>query len=243
MVDKAIGALTEAGAIGNNDFLVIETAAGNTRKVRRGAVSLGQHGAPTFIQKGTLRNDGTLALPGAPTVGNLMVWIAGGFGTIQNYMPAGFTLCALYNSNSNNYVAAAVRRVQSGDTGSYAVSASDNQFSALYEYQDAQTVFGLVGGPMVFSGSAYTLGVPRSPFGPLDDVIVCMEGDTTVVFTATAETGLTKDYEPAADGANHIGAIYRLNFNGGFDGVMAGSTSSAPTSPVYGAFAVVGAFV
>lgn len=242
MADKSIGALTEVGAIGVNDYLVIETAAGNTRKVRKGAVSLGGHKQPTFIQKATLRNDGTITLPAPPTVGNLMVHIQGGFDTFAAYTPAGFINTAIYNSNANNFVVASVRRVIAGDTGSYAVSASDNQFCALYEYQDAMSVLGLAGGPMAFSGSAFALSVPRSPFAPLDDVIVCVEHDATAVFTATAETGLTKDFEPSADGANHIGAIYRCNFAAGFDGVLNGTTSSAPTAPVYGAFAIVGDF-
>lgn len=243
MVDKSIGALTEVGAIGVNDYLVIETAAGNTRKVRRGAVSLGGHKQPTMIQKATLRNDGTITLPAPPTVGNLMVHIQGGFSTYPAYTPAGFINTAIYSSNANNFAVASVRRVIAGDTGSYALSASDNQFCALYEYQDAMSVLGLAGGPMAFSGTNYALSVPRSPFAPLDDVIVVLEHDGTAVFTTTAETGLTKDYEPASDGANHIGAIYRCNFAAGFDGAFAGTSSGSLIAPVYGAFAIVGDFV
>lgn len=241
MADKAIGGLTEASAIGVNDFMVIETAAGNTRKVRRGAVSLGQHAAPSMLQKGTLRNDGTIALPGAPTVGNLMVHVQGGYKTYPAYTPAGFVNVAIYQSNANNFVVASIRRVQSGDTGSYAVSATDNQFCALYEYQDANTVLGLTGGPMPVSGSTINLGVPLSPFGPTDEVIVVIENDLVVVPTITPKTGLTKDYEASADGSNHHGGIYRVT--SAFDQILAGSWSGTPAGPVYGAFAVVGKFV
>lgn len=241
MADKAIGGLTEAGAIGVNDFLVIETAAGNTRKVRRGAVSLGQHTAPSMIQKGTLRKDGTIALPSAPTVGNLMVHVQGGSNSYAFYTPAGFVNVAIYQSNGSNCVVASIRRVQSGDTGSYAVSASDNQFSALYEYQDANTVLGLIGGPMLVSGSTINAGIPLSPFGPTDEVIVVIENDTTFVPTITPKTGLTKDYEVPADGSNHHGGIYRVT--SAFDQILAGSWSGTPVVPVYGAFAVVGKFV
>lgn len=205
MTDKSLNDLTEAFAIGNNDYLLIETAAGNSRKVKRGSVSLGAHASPTMIQKATLRNDGTLTLPAAPTVGNLMVHVQGGFSTYPAYTPAGFVNVAIYQSNANNFAVASIRRVQSGDTGSYAVSATDNQFSALYEYSNANTVLGIVGGAMP-TGAPINLGVPLSPFGPTDEVIIVLENDLSVVPVITPKTGLTKDYEVSADGSRSEGA-------------------------------------
>ena len=237
MTDKAITDLTEITSLDPDDYFVVETATG-TRKIKRSNIVVQGRKLPVMIQKGTLRNDGTIALPVAPTVGNLMVHVQGGFNSYQAYTPAGFTNVAVFNSNANNFAVASIRRVQSGDTGSYSVTAGDNQFSVLYEYQDAGSVYGVVGGPAPIRGSTINYPFPPSPFGPQDECIMVIEHDGTQVATITPETGLTVDYQPSADGANHIGAVYRRDPT--HDGTLNGSWSGTPTAPVYGVFAVSG---
>lgn len=237
MVDKTINDLTEITSLSLDDYLIVETSSG-TRKIKRSNISVQGRKAPTMLQKGTLRNDGTIALPVAPTVGNLMVHVQGGFNTYPAYTPAGFANVAIFSSNANNFVVASVRRVVSGDTGSYSVSASDNQFCALYEYQDAEGIYGVVGGAAPVSGSTINYPCPPSPFGPNDECIIVIEHDATAVATITPETGLIVDYQPLADGSNHIGAIYRRLPS--FDGSLNGSWSGTPTAPVWGVFAVAG---
>lgn len=244
MTDKAISGLTEAFAVADNDFLVIETAGGNSRKVKRSNVSVAGRLTPTLIQKATLRGDGTIALGVAPTVGNLMVLCMGGNSATTipaNYKPAGFIASALYQSDANNAVLFAVRRVRSGDTGSYAMSAADNQAAVLYEFADASGVYGFAGGAMAgsFSGSSFSLDAAGSPYGVSDLVLGILTHDTTPLFSITGETGLTVDFLTPNDGQNHSAAFF--HYDDTFDGTLAGSTSSAPTAPAFGLAAVVGA--
>lgn len=243
MADKAIGDLTEIMAIDPDDYLVVETAAGNTRKIKKSNISIEGRLQPTFVQKGTLRLDGTISLPVAPTVGNLMVLVTGGLGTsLFSYAPAGFAPGAKYDSNTNNSVMAWSRRVQSGDTGSYAISATDNQQAVLYEFANAGGAFGVIGGAMssFFTGNNFTIGLPGSPYGTQDIMLAAFEHDTTPTWSITGETGWTTDFAPGADGQNHQGAFGRYD-PATFDGVLAGSLSSTPNNPVFGVFAVVGA--
>lgn len=244
MTDKAISGLTEALSVADNDFLVIETAGGNSRKVKRSNVSVAGRVTPTLVQKATLRGDGTIALGVAPTVGNLMVLCMGGNSATTlpaNYKPAGFTALNLYQSDANNAVLFAIRRVRSGDTGSYAMSASDNQAAVLYEFEDAVGVYGFAGGSMSgsFSGASFSMDAPGSPYGVGDLVLGILTHDTTPLYTITGETGLTVDYTTPNDGQNHPSAFF--HYDNTFDGIMAGSTSSSPTAPAFGLAAVVGA--
>lgn len=244
MTDKAISDLTEIFAIGDDDYLVVETAAGNTRKIKKSNVGVEGRVTPGFIQKATLRGDGTIALPVAPTVGNLMVLVMAGYSSTSlpgTYKPAGFTVINTYFSDANNAVCLAVRRVKSGDTGSYAMSTTDNQSAVLYEFDNAVGAFGLAGGAMSgqFSGASYIIAGPQSPYGVNDIILGAFTQDTTATWTLTAETGLTLEYATPADGQNHTGLFFR--YDNTFDGEMAGTTSSNPTSPAFGMFAVVGA--
>lgn len=244
MTDKAISDLTEITSVGANDYLVVETADGNTRKIKKSNIAIEGRVTPSLIQKATLRGDGTIALATAPTVGNLMVLVMAGYSStslLGTYKPAGFTGILTYSSNANNAVAIATRRVKSGDTGSYAMSTSDNQAAVLYEFADAVGAFGIAGGDMSgqFSGAAYTQDGPQSPYGVNDLILGAFTHDTTPTWTLTAETGLTLDYATPADGQNHTGLFF--HYDNTFDGTMTGTTSSNPTSPAFGMFAVVGA--
>ena len=244
MTDKAIGDLTEITSIGDDDYLVVETATGNSRKIKKSNVGVAGRVAPTFVQKGPLRGDGTISLPAAPTPGNLMVLVMAGFNATSltsGYMPAGFTPVVTYSSNANNAVAAAVRRVQSGDTGSYAMSTSDNQAAVIYEFEDAVGVYGTGGGVMsgAFSGNNFTFIGQQSPYGVSDILLGAFTHDTTPTWSITAEPGLTVDYATPADGQNHTSIFFR--YDEAFDGTLAGSLSGSPVQPASGVFAVVGA--
>lgn len=243
MTDKAIGDLTEITSLGANDFLVVETSGGNSRKIKKSNAALGGRAIPAIVQKATLRGDGTIALATAPTVGNTMVLVMAGFSVTSlpgTYKPAGFGVVGSYNSDSNNAVVVAVRKVQSGDTGSYAMSTSDNQAAVLYEISDYAGIYGLAGGAMssFFSSANYTLSTPPSPFGPNDIVLGAMTQDTTATWSITGETGLVVDFLTPSDGQNHTGAFF--HYDGTIDGAIAGSTSASPTQPAYGLFAIVG---
>lgn len=242
MTDKSIEDLTEVTSIGPDDYLVIETPAG-TRKIKKSNAALGGRTSPSIVQKATLRGDGTIALPIAPTEGNLMVLVMAGFGATSLptiYKPAAFSLIGMYQSDANNVVVAATRRVIAGDTGSYAMSTSDNQAAVLYEVEGAAGVIPLGGGAMAsfFSGSNYTFAGLASPYG-VDDVIVgAFTQDTAARWTLTGEAGLSVDFVTPNDGQNHTGAFF--NYDRNFDGVMVGTTTSNPTAPAYGLFAVFG---
>lgn len=244
MSDKAIGDLTEITSVGDNDFLVVETAGGNTRKIKKSNLSVAGRVTPTIVQSATLRGDGTIALATAPTVGNLLVLCMGGNSAVTlpaNYKPASFTATSQYQSDANNAVLFAFKRVVAGDTGSYAMSAPDNQAAVLYEFANAAGIFGLAGGPMSsnFSGANFTLGGPQSPYGTNDIVLGILTHDTTPRYSITAETGLSVDFITPNDGQNHPAAFFRYDKT--FDGVLAGSTSSGPTAPAFGFATVVGA--
>lgn len=197
---------------------------------------------PASVQSpATLRGDGTIALGTTPTVGNLMVMLTSGFhGSLDSYAPAGMFRFARYNSDANNGVQAWARRVQSGDTGSYSLSASDNQSACLYEFSGAAGIYPIAGGAMssLFSGANFSIWTPDSPFGVNDLVLGAFGSDTTATWSITGETGLTVDYQTTG-AVNHTGAYCTIN-PATHDGVMAGSTSSAPTAPVFELLAVVG---
>lgn len=192
--------------------------------------------APTLIQSATLRNDGTIALPSAPTPGNLMVFVSGGFGnSLNNYSPVGFTRGPAYRSDANNGAQLALRTVQSGDTGSYAVTATDNQFCALYEFSNVTAVRGLYGGYLSTSGSNWFIEALK-PSGAVR--IVVGENDTSSAFTVDAATGLTVDITTEAVN-NHPGFIARLD-DTFTTGRVSGTIANGFSAPVFGVFDVVG---
>jgi hypothetical protein len=195
---------------------------------------------PAIVQSASIRGDTTIALASAPTVGNIMFWIYSGFsGSDGAYAPTGFTFHSSYNSDGNNKVSLWYRFVVSGDTGSYSLSASDNQGGALLEVSNSDTAVALGGGAMSgsFSGTSFSLRIPTSPYDGTNIRIVAFEHDTANPYTITAGTGLTTRYISAA-GANHVGAIMTLT--DAFVGPMTGSVTAGPSAPVYGIWTIVG---
>lgn len=198
---------------------------------------------------GTLRNDGTLALPGAPTVGNLMLIAIAGFGGNMNngqamVPPNGWQLVGIYFAfpDLNNAVALWQRRARTGDTGAVALSASDNHASVIYEYTNALGAYSLTGGPMTpfFTGGNYTLPIARSPFGLNDEVLVITENASTTAFTNTPATGLVIDYQVPVTADTRTASFVRSL--PAHSRLLSGTLSGAPSTPSHGQFAVVGAF-
>ena len=243
MTDKSILDLTEIMALSPNDYLVVETAIG-TRKIKKGNAAIAGRKAPSIVQKATLRGDGNVVLPSAPTVGNLLVHIAAGYSATTlpaTYRPTGFTPVQVYQSDVNNAVSLSIRRVQNGDGLNYAVTSQDNQACVLFEFADASGVYGIGGGAMggFFSGSNFNAFAQLSPYSVDDIVIGAFTQDTTALWNLTAETGLTVDLVTPNDVNNHTGAFF--HYDKTFDGSVQGSTSANPTQPAFGMFAVVGA--
>jgi hypothetical protein len=195
---------------------------------------------PSIVQSASIRGDTTIALPSAPTVGNIMFWIYAGFsGSDGAYAPAGFTFSSSFNSDGNNKVSLWYRFVVSGDTGSYSLSASDNQGGALLEVANSDAALAVTGGSMSgnFSGTSFSLRVPSSPYDGTTIRIVALEHDTANPYTIAAATGLTVRYN-APSGANHVGAVVTLT--DAFVGPMTGSVTAGPSAPVYGIWTIVG---
>jgi hypothetical protein len=192
---------------------------------------------PSIVQLATLRDDGTVTLPTAPTVGNMMIFVSGGWnGSIYGYAPAGFTLIDAAEVSSNA-VLIWFRIVQTGDTGSYAVSGSDNQACVLYEFADAKTIARLQGGNMypAFSGTNWALSVVDS-LSPGIRLFAC-EQDTTLNWGIDPASGLTVDFYGDTSGGNHTSAFASLT--GAFGGFMTGTLAGGPTNPVFGIWAVM----
>lgn len=202
----------------------------------------GGSGVPTMEQFATLRNDGTVTLATAPTPGNLMVLVTGGFGgSIDGYVPAGFALVGGFASDNNNGVRCWGRVVQAGDTGSYAMSASDNQSAVLYEFSGALTAApmsgGRLGGP---GGSAWAINFLPSPFGKNNVVLGVVENDSTVQWTVDALAGVTADNIDGTGTGNHTCAFVRVDQNVAGPTISGTITSGGYNNPVYGLFAVIG---
>lgn len=208
---------------------------------------------PTLAQSPVaMRNDGTLSLGSAPTVGNLMVLCLAGWATNMGqfsnhfagqYRPtSGWDFVGYYEFDINNAVSCWTRRVRSGDTGSITLNAQDNHSAIIYEYEDAVGAYALGGGRMTsdFSGTSFTAGVPRSPFGQNDPVICAFTSDDVPVWTLDAETGLVVDYTSPASAFNHPGAFATSLPT--HDKIVTGSLSGTPLGPTSGFFAVVGDF-
>jgi hypothetical protein len=194
---------------------------------------------PTLVQFNTLRNDGTIALSTAPTPGNLMVFVSGGaFGAFASgpYIPSNFTPVAQYNSNGNNAVWAAMRRVQPGDTGSYSISASDNQSCVLYEFSGASDCVPVKGWRIMQVGSTSPLFVPKG-YGATRLVIV--ENDNADNMSATPATGLNIDYNVNFGGDNHKSIYFRLDDTFSVE-LIDLAISGGWNNPVYGVFDVLG---
>lgn len=195
--------------------------------------------APTFVQMATIRNDGTVTLPSAPTPGNLMVWMAGGWGgSINGYIPAGFTRVATYLSNGNNGVMGAMRVVQPGDTGSYSVSASDNQGGVLYEFSDAVFLVGSGGGYPDYSGSNFNFSAAPSPYQANSISFLPFTHDDGSTLDFTPMTGLTQDYQTVG-GGNHASCFARLADTASRS-VAGFSTGGGLNQPCYGVFWLLG---
>ena len=243
MADKNLDDLTEIMALDPDDLLLVETVGGNSRKIKKKNISVEGRVQPVIVQSATLRGDGTIALPVAPTPGNLMVLVMAGYSATSLptiYKPAAFTSVVTYQSDTNNAVSFAVRRVVSGDTGSYAMSTSDNQAAVLYEVENCAGAFALTGGAMAgsFSGANYSYTGQQSPYGVNDLIVGAFTQDTAATWALTPETGLTVDFLTPNDGANHTGAFF--HYDKTFDGIMTGSTSANPTAPASGLAALVG---
>lgn len=195
---------------------------------------------PIMEQFGTLRNDGTIALAGAPTVGNVMIFVSAGFaGSIGGYAPAGFTLFSSFSSDANNSVQIWYRFVVGGDTGSYAISASDNQAAVLYEFSAFGGIQSLSGGGFGgnFSGSNFSYGVFRAPYTSI--LLIVFEQDRAENWLINPQTGLIVDfYSNNTGGSNHTGAFVRWN-NADFTTQITGSTSNA-LAPCIGVWALYG---
>ena len=194
---------------------------------------------PSYVQKATLRNDGVLALANTPKVGNTLVLVTAGFsGSMTSYIPSGFSMSGQYYSNSNNMVAAYTKTVTSSDTGSFTMSASDNQQAIIYEYKDVVGVIPVGGGDIPNSSGTGTFNVPANPYSLNGDILLAVEHDTSVQINFGDNLKLTKDYY-ATDSSNHKGAFGRYRGESSAVSVLA----SAFSYPVWGAFAVVGKLV
>lgn len=189
---------------------------------------------PTMVQMATMRGDGTISLAEEPTPGNLMVAVVGGYRS-GIYTPPGFVWNGQQFSNGNNAVAIMSRTVQEGDTGSYALSASDNQFIALYEFSGATGVDNLNGGYLAVNGNAFYIEAGK----PISAIrIVAGENDTASYFSIDAEDGLTVDYATPNDGQNHTGFVVRIDDT--FEGRLTGTISNGFSAAVFGVFDVLG---
>lgn len=197
---------------------------------------------PQLVQMATLRNGGTLALPSTPTPGNLLVFVAGGYsGSLSNYVPGSgldrFSTVSWFNSDGNNAVSCYTRIVQSGDVGSWSMSASDNQFCAVYEFANAAGVQPGYGSYMITSGNDCAADVGRSVFDNAIRLLV-MENDTDSTPTVDPATGLTVDFATSG-GGNHTGAIIRLGTDF-VDGRVTATFASGLSAAVFGFWNVVG---
>ncbi len=242
-----VGLLNYSGALAKADFQYLRFYATGTQYETGAVRSVSDGGAvsnrlqPTTRQRIALRGDGTLTLPSTPIPGNLLLFIYSGFtGSESSYRPTGFEKMSSYDSDGNNRVGAWRRICQSGDTGSYSITASDNQGCELYEITNADYAYPVAGGALsgMFSGSAFSLPMPGTPYEGPSIRIVAFEHDGSQAWTITAGTGLTTDYNPASDGNNHQGTVISLADT--FIGNVTGSTSAAPSQPVYGIWAVIG---
>lgn len=202
----------------------------------------GSRKTPALVQMGTLRNDGTISLPSPPTVGNMMVLVTAGFGvSLDSYAPSGFIKGTKYSSNVNNSTLAWYRTVQSGDTGSYAITASDNQAAVLYEFEDCVGLYGAMGGSPSFSGNTLTFGLSPNPFSDTSTYLIPVTHDTAPSLAFLPETGLTEDYaSPYNSSLNHPAVFGRWE---GASGAEIGQAVSSPgvlVQPCYGAYALIG---
>lgn len=196
---------------------------------------------PTIVQSASLRGDGTLALGSAPTPGNLLIFINAGFsGSENSYVPSGFSRVTNYDGDANNRVACYSRIAQSGDTGSYAMSASDNQGCTVIEVANADFVVARGGGSMAskFTGTSFSVPIAATAYDATSINILAMEQDGTGVFTVTPATGLTTRYITTSDGNNHVGGVVTLT--NAFSGNVTGSVASGPSGSTYGQWMIFG---
>lgn len=199
----------------------------------------------TYVQKATIRLNtvsGTVSLGSTPTVGNLMVFICAGYpGSSSAFFPAGFSTVGRYTLN-NQHVTCLARLVQSGDTGSYSISAGavTTQSGVLYEFANAKSVMPIIGGAIsgFFSGSNFSVPTFPTLWAHGDIVLGALEHEGVTDFSLTGETGLTEDYN-AGDANDHSAVFFQLAAT--HDGLLSGSIASgSPTDPIMGLFAVVG---
>lgn len=196
---------------------------------------------PIIVQRASIRNDGNVTLPLAPTVGNTMVWVSAGFGgSLFSYIPAGFIPFSYYTPNVSNTSLIASRKVQAGDTGNYAITASDNQFGCLLEISGFKGIFPINGGSFdpFTSGGNFSVGIFPPP-GTVPIAVGAMETDTTGTWTLGAQTGLTLEINSGIVTGNHTGIVWSADYST-FAGHDISGTLNSVTTTVFGMWAIYG---
>jgi len=194
--------------------------------------------APVVVQRASVRNDGPIALPVAPTVGNNLLFVYSGQAQTESaYVPAGFLNIKTYTSDAYNSVGLYKKTVKAGETGSYNVSADDNQGAALYEISGLGNII-LLGGGVIPSNGVVNSFNPR----PTDAeylAIFGMEVDSDFGVTIDSAAGLTVDYNagPTGNGTgNHRGLVASgKNATGAIT-----TNAGGKTGAVFGAFLCLG---
>jgi len=200
--------------------------------------------SPTLVsgQIATNRGGGTLTLPAAPTVGNLMVIVvAGSYNTPLFARPQGFSRVGeyvSYDASANTGVGVFFRTVQAGDSNTITLPTS-NIIATAYEFENAMAAYPIVGGSMrpFVAGNAFSLNTNKSPYGQYDAIVGAVADNQDHPLSVT-NPEISVDYSNTTPAGSFGGAIFRIQ--GSLPLALTGTTPAAGLgSPVYGLFAIV----
>lgn len=205
---------------------------------------------PAIVQSSYTRvqsvsNANLTALAAAPTVGNLLIlmWMGPG-GLTRSTPPSTFKLVygvfkdtTLYSAgiiiqgDANQGFWVATRRVQAGDTATFASgsSATGTDNYALIEIADADLIEADFVALQLTSSTAFIAHKRRKSYSALRFLFVEHDGTPTVTINTVSGVTVLNAFNPTA-GTNHSASIAQIADD--YDADVAGSFSAAPTNPV-----------
>lgn len=195
-------------------------------------------------QVASSRGGAPITLPKRPEPGNLLVVVVVGSRNIPDIStPRGFAMGGDYISTSsaaNTGVVVYSKRALDNESATITMTGS-NVIATAYEFRDAITALGIIGGSVdqYSSGDTFSLAMEKSPFGPLDAIVGAVGVNQNFPLVLSPNDSIIQDYSNTAPFGDFGGVTFRVKkpYPTNIIGVVSGSPSLV--SPVYGLFAVI----
>ena len=199
-------------------LLVVQNDDDVFRKGRLSDIIAAAANVPVMVQRASARktNGVTVSLPAAPTVGNLLIFIAAGEGTDSSPdygMPPGVACICKDRNTATRFqqVSVGVRRVVAGDGDDWTFTAGSKINASVIEVSGGHAVSAYVGVPSIPSADVAQTGVYPLAAGALTFLMVETDGTCTVTAEDSPLTLLQmfdNNLPNNTPGDNHYAALF-----------------------------------